>query len=116
MTHNLRRHLEWWSAVPTLNNGCLLYKSAETVYMHVDRFGYGGGAVLNDDETTETRGFWHRGDREVHITYKQLKIVRSAVLTFLSELRGRHVMLLHEDYTMGVVYILANLTSRSLYP
>eukprot|EP00873_Tetraselmis_striata_P004880 jgi/Tetstr1/425144/TSEL_015606.t1 len=65
MTHNLRRHLEWWSAVPTLNNGCLIYKSAETVYMHVDSSGYGGGAVLSDDETTETRGFWYRGDREL---------------------------------------------------
>eukprot|EP00873_Tetraselmis_striata_P007234 jgi/Tetstr1/427498/TSEL_017624.t1 len=33
------------------------------------------------------------------------------MLTFLSELRGRHV-LLYED-NMGVVYVLANLTSRS---
>eukprot|EP00873_Tetraselmis_striata_P010676 jgi/Tetstr1/430940/TSEL_020696.t1 len=50
-------------------------------------------------------------DRELHITYKELKVVRYAVLTFLSEMRGRQV-LLRED-NMGVVHVLANLTSRS---
>eukprot|EP00873_Tetraselmis_striata_P040431 jgi/Tetstr1/460695/TSEL_000551.t1 len=77
--------------------------------MHVVSSGYGWGAVLN--ETTETRGFWYEGDRELHTTYKELTVVRYSVLTFLSELRGRHV-LLHED-NMGVVHVLANLTSRS---
>eukprot|EP00873_Tetraselmis_striata_P021064 jgi/Tetstr1/441328/TSEL_029579.t1 len=51
------------------------------------------------------------GDRDLHITYKELKAVRYAVLTFLSELRGRHV-LLHDD-NMGVIHILPDLTSRS---
>eukprot|EP00873_Tetraselmis_striata_P044929 jgi/Tetstr1/465193/TSEL_009900.t1 len=57
----------------------------ETAYMHVDSSGYGWGAVLN--ETTEARGFWYDGDRELHITYTELMAVRYAVLTFLSELR-----------------------------
>eukprot|EP00873_Tetraselmis_striata_P039833 jgi/Tetstr1/460097/TSEL_005414.t1 len=63
--------------------------------MHIDSYGYGWVAVLN--ETTEARGFRYDGDRELHITcYKELKAVRRyAVLTFLSELRGRQV--LHED-------------------
>eukprot|EP00873_Tetraselmis_striata_P027924 jgi/Tetstr1/448188/TSEL_035479.t1 len=78
-------------------------------YMHVDRSGYGWGAVLN--ETTEARGFRYNCDREMHITYKELKAFRYAVLTFLSELRGRQARL-HKD--MGVVHILADLTSRSL--
>eukprot|EP00873_Tetraselmis_striata_P009239 jgi/Tetstr1/429503/TSEL_019408.t1 len=77
--------------------------------MHVDSSGYGWGAVLN--ETTEGRGFWYDCDHELHITYKKLKAVRHAVLTFLSELRGQQV-LLYED-NMGVVHTLANLTSRS---
>eukprot|EP00873_Tetraselmis_striata_P044799 jgi/Tetstr1/465063/TSEL_009791.t1 len=47
----------------------------------------------------------------LHITYKELKAARYAVLTFLAELRGRRV-LLHKD-NMGVVHVLANLTSRS---
>eukprot|EP00873_Tetraselmis_striata_P034755 jgi/Tetstr1/455019/TSEL_041876.t1 len=83
--HQLRRDLEWWSAFPTHSNGRPIYKPVETVYyMHIDSSGYG---------------------------YKELKAAQYTVFTFLSELRGRHVPL-HED-TMGVVYILANLTSRS---
>eukprot|EP00873_Tetraselmis_striata_P013783 jgi/Tetstr1/434047/TSEL_023191.t1 len=108
MTLLLRRDLEWWVAVPNNSNGRSIYKPVEKAYMHVDSSGYGWGAVLN--ETTEARGFWYAGDRELHITYKELKAVRYAVLTFLSELRGRQV-LLRED-NMGVVRVLANLTSR----
>eukprot|EP00873_Tetraselmis_striata_P045615 jgi/Tetstr1/465879/TSEL_010496.t1 len=77
--------------------------------MHVDSSGYGWGAVLK--ETTEARGLWNDGDRELHITCKELKAVRYAVLTFLSELRSRQ-MLPHED-NMGVIHNLANLISRS---
>eukprot|EP00873_Tetraselmis_striata_P016988 jgi/Tetstr1/437252/TSEL_025982.t1 len=90
MTRQLRRDLEWWVAVPNHSNGrSSIYKPVETAYMHVDSSGYGWGAVLN--ETTEARGFMYDGDRELHITYKELKAVRYAVLTILSELRGRHV-------------------------
>eukprot|EP00873_Tetraselmis_striata_P017016 jgi/Tetstr1/437280/TSEL_026009.t1 len=110
MTRQLRRDLGWWVAVPNHSNGRSIYTPvAEAAYMHVDSSGYGWGAVLN--ETTEARGFWYDGDRELHITYKELKAVRYAVITFLSELRGRK-MLLHED-NMGVVHVHANLTSRS---
>eukprot|EP00873_Tetraselmis_striata_P011955 jgi/Tetstr1/432219/TSEL_021675.t1 len=35
---------------------------------------YNWGAVLN--ETSEAHGFWYDGDRELHITYKELKAVR----------------------------------------
>eukprot|EP00873_Tetraselmis_striata_P004901 jgi/Tetstr1/425165/TSEL_015626.t1 len=81
-------------------------------YLHVDnsiRLWVGRRPQRN--ESTEARGLWYDGDRELHITYKELKAVRYAVLTFLSELRGRHV-LLHED-NMGVANFLANLTSCS---
>eukprot|EP00873_Tetraselmis_striata_P012615 jgi/Tetstr1/432879/TSEL_022228.t1 len=57
-------------------------RSVETAYMHVDSSGYGWGAVLN--ETTEARGFWYDGDRELHTIFKELKAIRYAVLTFLS--------------------------------
>eukprot|EP00873_Tetraselmis_striata_P022023 jgi/Tetstr1/442287/TSEL_030428.t1 len=50
----------------------------ETVYMHVDSSSYGWGEVLN--ETTEECGFCYDGDRELHITYKELKAVLYAVL------------------------------------
>eukprot|EP00873_Tetraselmis_striata_P019085 jgi/Tetstr1/439349/TSEL_027787.t1 len=109
MTHQLRRNLEWWTTVPNHNNGRSIYKPVETAYMHVDSSGYGWGAVLK--ETTEARGFWYDGNRELHITYKELKAVRYAVHTFLSELRGQQVLFVHED-NLGVVHVLANLTSR----
>eukprot|EP00873_Tetraselmis_striata_P033006 jgi/Tetstr1/453270/TSEL_003953.t2 len=57
-------------------------RSVETAYMHVDSSGYGWGAVLN--ETTEARGFWYDGDRELHTIFKELKAIRYAMLTFLS--------------------------------
>eukprot|EP00873_Tetraselmis_striata_P000020 jgi/Tetstr1/420284/TSEL_001033.t1 len=109
MTHQLRRDLEWWVAVPNHSNGRSIYKPVEATYMHVESSGYGWGAVLN--ETTEPRGAWNDCDRERHIPYKELKHVRCAVPTFLSVLRGRQVQL-HEE-NMGVVHVLANLNSRS---
>eukprot|EP00873_Tetraselmis_striata_P044139 jgi/Tetstr1/464403/TSEL_009196.t1 len=106
MTHLLRRVLEWLAAILGHINGRSICTLVDTVYMHVDSSGYGWGAVLN--ETTEARGFKYDGDRELHITYKA---VRYTVLTVLSELRGRQV-LIHED-NMVVVHILASLTSPS---
>eukprot|EP00873_Tetraselmis_striata_P016249 jgi/Tetstr1/436513/TSEL_025339.t1 len=105
------RNVVAWAAVLVHINGRSIYKPVETVYMHVDSSGYVRGAVLK--ERTEAHGLCYNSDRESHITYKELKAVRFAVLTFLSEPRGRQV-LLHED-NMGVVYVLANLTSRSYY-
>eukprot|EP00873_Tetraselmis_striata_P018313 jgi/Tetstr1/438577/TSEL_027128.t1 len=55
MTHQLRRDLERWVAVPSHSNGRSIYKPVETAYMYVDSSGYGWGAVLS--ETTEARGF-----------------------------------------------------------
>eukprot|EP00873_Tetraselmis_striata_P017040 jgi/Tetstr1/437304/TSEL_002788.t1 len=51
MTHQLRRDLEWWVAVPSHSNGHSIQKPVETVCIHVYKSGYGWGAVLN--ETTE---------------------------------------------------------------
>jgi hypothetical protein len=48
----------------------------------------------------------------MHITWKELKAVRLAVLMFLPHLAGKNV-LLNED-NQAVCYILAGLTSRSL--
>jgi hypothetical protein len=56
--------------------------------------GYGWGAVLNG--RLEARGFWGPEDEKQHITWKELKAVRLAVLSFLPHLVGRNV-LLHED-------------------
>ena len=108
VTKQLHRDLEWWSAVPQRQNGRSIWQPIETAYMHVDSSDFGWGAVLNDHK--EARGFWYE-DRVQHITFKELKAVRYAVMSFLPLLAGRQV-LLHED-NQAVVSVLTHLTSRS---
>jgi hypothetical protein len=59
----------------------------------------------------DAHGFWGPEDEHKHITWKELKAVRLAVLIFLPHLAGRN-MLLHED-NRAVRYVMAGLTSRS---
>eukprot|EP00873_Tetraselmis_striata_P019091 jgi/Tetstr1/439355/TSEL_027791.t1 len=92
--------------------------------MHVDSSGYGRGAVRN--ETTEARGFWYDDGRELHITYKELKAVRYAVLTFLSEMRvmielrklwfilDTHGIFIRARYTKTTANIWADRLSREI--
>lgn len=47
----------------------------------------------------------------LHITLKELKAVRLKVETFLSQLRGRRVLLWEDN--MAVKHILTNLTTKS---
>jgi hypothetical protein len=63
------------------------------------------------NERLEARGFWSMTDQQQHITWKELKAVRLAILSFIPLLRGRKV-LLHED-NQAVVAVLNHLTSRS---
>eukprot|EP00873_Tetraselmis_striata_P015541 jgi/Tetstr1/435805/TSEL_024694.t1 len=111
MTNQLRRDLEWWTQVHAQHNGRSMHKPMETAYMHADSSSYGWGAVLNNNSAYQARWFWYEDDRAHHITWKELRLVRHAVESFLPQLRGRRV-LLHEDNT-AVVAALANLTSRS---
>eukprot|EP00873_Tetraselmis_striata_P015939 jgi/Tetstr1/436203/TSEL_025048.t1 len=94
MTHQLRRDLQWWTAVPTQANGRPIHRPVETAYMHCDSSGYVWGAVLNG--RLEARGFWGAADERQHITWKELKAIRLAVESFLPHLACRRV-LLHED-------------------
>eukprot|EP00873_Tetraselmis_striata_P019837 jgi/Tetstr1/440101/TSEL_028459.t1 len=109
MTHQLRRDLQWWTAVPAHANGRPIHRSVETAYTHCDSSGYGWGAVLNG--RLDARGFWGVADERQHITWKELKAVRLAVESFVPHLAGRRV-LLHED-NLAVCNVLAGLTSRS---
>eukprot|EP00873_Tetraselmis_striata_P044598 jgi/Tetstr1/464862/TSEL_009600.t1 len=109
VTHQLRRDLQWWTAVPTQANGRPIHRPVETAYMHCDSSGYGWGAVLNG--MLEARGFWGAADERQHITWKELKAVRLAVESFPPHLAGRRV-LRHED-NQAVCNVLAGLTSRS---
>eukprot|EP00873_Tetraselmis_striata_P010603 jgi/Tetstr1/430867/TSEL_002009.t1 len=108
MTHQLRRDLQWWTAVPTRANGRPIHRHVETAYMHCDSSGYGWGAVPNG--RLEARGFWEAADERQHITWKELKAVRLAVESFPPHLAGRRV-LLHED-NQAVCSVLAGLASR----
>jgi hypothetical protein len=85
--------------VPTQNNGRSIYKPIETAYLHADSNDYGWGAILNDDSNYQARGFMSATDRLHHITWKELRAVRHAIESFLTQLkrparpppRGQHV-------------------------
>jgi hypothetical protein len=109
LSKQLLRDLRWWTAVPLERNGADIFAAQESAVMHSDSSQYGWGAVLNSSK--EARGFWCGPDRLEHITWKELKAVRMAVLSFLPHLRNRRV-LLHED-NQSVVGVLCKLTSRS---
>jgi hypothetical protein len=67
--------------------------------------------VLNESHKLQARGFWYGEDRLHHITWKLLRAIRLAVESFVSQLRGRNV-LLYEDNTT-VFISLTKLTSCS---
>jgi hypothetical protein len=46
---------------------------------------------------TQARGFWGPEDEHQHITWKELKAVRLAVLSFLPLLVGRNILLLEDN-------------------
>jgi hypothetical protein len=94
LTPQLNRDLQWWTQVPSHANGKNIKRPFESTYIHCDSSGYGWGAVLNG--RLEARGFLGPEDEKQHTTWKELKAVRLAVLSFLPHLAGRNV-LLHED-------------------
>jgi hypothetical protein len=99
----------WWTQVPSHANGKNIHRPVESAYIHCESSGYGWGAILNG--RLEARGFWSPEDEHHHITWKELKAVRLAVLSFLPHLAGRN-MLLHED-NHALCYVQAGLTSCS---
>jgi hypothetical protein len=109
LTYQLKRDLQWWTQVPSANNGRSMFSPIETAYQHCDSSGYGLGAVLN--EQLEARGFWSPTDQKQHITWKELKAVRLTVLSFLPLMRGRKVLM--HDNNQAMVVVLSHLTSRS---
>lgn len=96
--------------MPTHNNGRSIFKPVETAYLHFDSSSFGWGAVLNDCH--EARGIWDTVDSTQRITWKELKAVRLAALSLPPRLRGRRVLLIHEDH-QSMIGVLTHLTSRS---
>ena len=105
---HIKRNLERWRKVPEKHNGAPIFKAVETAYLQCDSNGFGWGAMLND--CIEAKSFWSGEDKGMHITFKELKAVRSAIKSFLPELKGR-MLLLHED-NQSVVGVLTHLMSR----
>jgi hypothetical protein len=65
--------------------------------------------VLSENPAFQARGFWYDDDRHQHITWKELRAVRLAILSTFA--KGRNV-LLHED-NAAVVATLSKVTTRS---
>ncbi len=77
----LKRDLEWWRKVPEKHNGAPVFKIIESFYLHCDSGGFGWAAVLND--CIEARGLWTGPYKLQHITFKELKVARCAIESFL---------------------------------
>ena len=109
--HQARRDLQWWSqfGLEPKQNGRGIWQSPDTAVLHCDASDIGWGGVLNHQQPA--RGFWQAHQRGLHITLKELKAVRLTVETFLSQLRGRRVLLWEDN--MAVKHILTNLTTKS---
>jgi hypothetical protein len=69
LTYQLIRDLQWWTQVPSANNGCSIFSPIETAYLHCDNSCYGWGAVLN--ELLEARDLWSTTDQQQDITWKE---------------------------------------------
>ena len=81
ITNQLKRDLEWRRKVPEEHKRALIFKAVEIAYLNCDSIGFGMGAVLND--CIEARGLWSGEDNGRHITFKDLKVVRCAIKSFL---------------------------------
>jgi hypothetical protein len=109
LTPQLRRDLQWCTQVLSHANGKNIHRPVESAYIHCDSSGHGwGGNTLRQTRSTRLLG---PEDEHQHITWKEMKAVRLAVLSFLLHLAGRNI-LLHED-NHAVCYVMAGLTSRS---
>jgi hypothetical protein len=102
-------NLKFEISIPIHANGKNIHRPVESAYIHCDSSGYGWGVVLNGK--LEAHGFLGPEEEKQHITWKELKAVRLAVLSFLPHLACRNV-LLQED-NKAVCHVLAGLTSRS---
>jgi hypothetical protein len=100
----LKRDFHRWTQVPSANNGRSIFSPIKIAYLHCDSSGFGWGAVLN--EQLEAWGFWSPAYQHQHITWKELKAMRLAVLSFLPLMRGRK-LLMHKD-NQAVVDVLSH--------
>jgi hypothetical protein len=78
----LRRDLQCRIKVPKHANGKKIQRPVETAYIHYDTIGHFWGAVLNGK--LDARGLWGQRDETHHMTWKDMKAVRLAVLNFSS--------------------------------
>jgi hypothetical protein len=67
--------------------------------------------VLNANPSFHARVFWYAADRQQHIAWKKLRVVRHAIKSFLPQLQGRNVFL--RENNNAVVTTHTKLTSRS---
>jgi hypothetical protein len=47
LTYQLKQDLQWWTQVPSANNGRAIFSPIETAYQRSDNSGYCWGPVLS---------------------------------------------------------------------
>ena len=105
------RDLQWWASFPARWNGAEIWSSPTEATLFTDASNMGWGAKLVSPISLEARGSWTPEEAANHITWKELRAVRLAVLSFLPHLEGRRVNL--QEDNQGVDHILHASVSRN---
>lgn len=108
--------IQWWTELHAAHpeNGMPIWPPPTSRTLWADASGdTGWGAQLRfGGSTLHAHGYWRRGtEAALHITAKELKTLRLALISFLPEVRGQHILLWEDN--MPVVHIVCNGTSRS---
>lgn len=108
--------LQWWSELHYKHpeNGMHIWPPPTSRTLWADASGETGwGAKLQwAGKTLETHGYWKPGkELDQHITWKELRTLRLALVALLPEVRDQHILLWEDN--MAVVHIVCNGCSRS---
>ena len=104
LSNQARADISRYLALPVEWNGRPIIRPPDTAVLWSDASKSGWGGILNNQTQAPAHGFWNTRDKEQHITMLELKAVRLNILSFLSRLRGRRVLVLEDN--QAVVHIL----------
>lgn len=113
LSHQAVRDLQWWLQLSKEWNGKAIWRHPDHVVAACDASSFAWGAVILSGvsaPSSHARGYFARPLRQLGSTHRELLGARFTVQAFLSQFKGRHVVLL-EDNT-GVEHLLRHFSSR----
>ena len=113
LSHQAIRDLQWWLQLSSDWNGKAIWRHPNHVVAACDASSFAWGAVILSGVPAplrHARGYFARPLRLLGSTHRELLGARFTVQAFLTQFRGKHVVLL-EDNT-GVEHLLRHFSSR----